>query len=434
MVRRMNYNARFRLFPSTPQRESLDWVRDIVRQVRNHGLHRFNRIPEEYGTVKQRVTKARDELPELKNWWNDLNNVYSTVLQQAITQIGTDITNLGKAKDNGSKVGTLNWKSPREFRSFTYVQTGFELDKKSGPNGRGLLTLKKVQGENIEVPIRLHRDFPDHNAIKRVSIKKEPTGAWYASFSLETEMPEKPAPETIDVDDCVGIDLGINNLLFDSDGISVGRLDLSDDRRREEKASRSLSRKQHESNNWENQRRELAQIRADMVNKTSDLKHKLAHHYTTENDLVVLENLNVRGMLESHGNARNKKEVGWSDIISVFEHHGDKNACHVITVPPENTTINCASCGTEVHKALWVRVHDCPTCGFEVDRDLNAALNILSRGLDELGVVLPEDTPVETATSVSTDGSGFSATEHVDASRVVEAGSCALKDAGTPAE
>jgi putative transposase len=171
-----------------------------------------------------------------------------------------------------------------------------------------------------------------------------------------------------------------------------------------------------------------------MSRKKHDFKHKLAHFYTTEYDAVFLEDLNVKEMLKDADSARHKAEVGWRDMISIFEHHGAKNGCHVITVDPRGTTKECAECGVETDKPVWVREHSCPTCGFETDRDLNASLNVLERGLEELGVVHSEGTPVETATAVSTDGSGFSATNTVDASCVVEAGSCALKEAVTTAE
>ena len=81
----MDYALKYRLFPTTRQRERLDWVRDTVRQVYNHALHRFNRIPESAGTVRQRVLQVRDELPALKDWWEDLTDVYSTVFRSACT-------------------------------------------------------------------------------------------------------------------------------------------------------------------------------------------------------------------------------------------------------------------------------------------------------------------------------------------------------------
>jgi putative transposase len=404
----------------------MDWQRNTVRQLYNHTLREFNQIPEDAGTLRQRVWMVRDTLPALKDWWTDLKQVYSTVLQKAVERIRDNIENLGKLKAKGYDVGSLNWKKPREYRSFTYRQSGFELDKKSGPNGRGLLVLKKLKGKTREIPIRLHRDLPDHDSIKEVTLKKDPTGAWYVSFCIETETPETPAVEVIDPDDTVGIDLGVLNFIHDSDGRSVGRLDLSDDREQLQREQRALSRKDHDSNNWNKQRQRVAKVHARMSNKKHDFKHKLAHFYTTQYDAVFVENLNVKGMLESPENARNKAEVGWRDFITILEHHGEKNACHVVQVDPRGTTKECASCGVSTDKPLWVREHSCPTCGFELDRDWNASLNVLSRGLTKLGVVHSEETPVETATAVSTDG-GSSLI--VDASRVVETGSPVLKEA-----
>ena len=189
--------------------------------------------------------------------------------------------------------------------------------------------------------------------------------------------------------------------------------------------------------------------RADVEqeNTTSSIKYKLAHFYTTEYDAVFVENLIMKGMLESSENARNKTEVGWRDFSTILDHHGEKNGCHVVQVDPRGTSRECALCGVETHKPLWVREHLCPTCGFEVDRDWNAALDVLNRGLAKLGVVHSEATssephgdsdvrmraslsltPVEAATTVSTDG-GDSLSIVVDASRVVEAGSPALTEA-----
>ncbi|MFC6992293.1 RNA-guided endonuclease InsQ/TnpB family protein [Haladaptatus sp. GCM10025707] len=420
----MEYSPRFRLLPNEEQRDTLDWTRNTVRQVYNHGLYRFNQLDESEGTVKQRVRQVRNELPELKTWWTDLQDVYSKVLQTHIERIARNITNLGKRKAKGYNVGSLNWKKPREFRSFTYNQSGFKLDTKSGPNGRGKLRLSKIGW----IPIRLHRDILEDAEIKEVTVKKEPTGAWYASFCIEVEKPAKPSVESLTVDDCVGIDLGVLNFIHDSNGLSVGRLDLSDDRDRLEREQRALSRKEYESKNWDRQRRRVAKIHARMNEKKWDFKNKLAHYYTTHYKAVFFEDLNVKGMLKGPQNARNKAEVGWRDLISIFKHHGRKNGCYVVTVKSERTTLNCVSCETSVYKPLWVREHSCPTCGFKTDRDWNAALNVLSRGLKKLGVVHSELMPVETATAVSTDG-GESSSIVVDASRVSEAGSPALNEA-----
>jgi putative transposase len=419
----MDYTHKYRLFPDEVQREQLDWVRDTVRQLYNHSLHRFNRVPESAGTVKQRVTKVRDEIPDLKDWWTDLTNVYSTVLQQAVEQIATNIENLGKLKQKGFDVGSLNWKSPDEYRSFTYRQRGFELDEKSGPNGRGLLTLKKVNGENIAVPIRLHRPLPDDVDVKHVTVKKDQTGAWYACLNIEQDAPEKPEPSEVDTEDTVGLDLGILNFIQDSDGRQISRLDLSADRERLEREQRKLSRKEHGSRNWEAQRQTVAEVHKRMRNKKLDFKHKVAAFYTSEYDAVFVEDLNVKPMLEGDKNGRNTHEVGWRDFITLLKHHGRKRGCHVVEVDPEDTTKACNQCGVKTDKPLWVREHSCPSCGFETDRDYNAALNVWERGLRQLGVVHSESTPAETATAVDTD-----AIHEVSASRVVETGSPCLTE------
>jgi putative transposase len=97
-----------------------------------------------------------------------------------------------------------------------------------------------------------------------------------------------------------------------------------------------------------------------------------------------------------------------------------REGVHFVAVNPRGTTKECASCGISTDKLLWVREHSCPACGFEADRDANAAWNILSRGLSELGVGCSESTPVETALPTDTDS--------VSAKRVVEAGSPTLKE------
>ncbi len=106
----MEYSPKCRLFPTSEQRERLDWTRNTVRQVYNHALHEFNKIPEDDGTLRQRVWQVRDDLPRLKQQWIDLKQVYSTVLQKAVERIRTNINNLGKLKAKGYSVGSLNWK------------------------------------------------------------------------------------------------------------------------------------------------------------------------------------------------------------------------------------------------------------------------------------------------------------------------------------
>jgi transposase len=83
-------------------------------------------------------------------------------------------------------------------------------------------------------------------------------------------------------------------------------------------------------------------------------------------------------------------QIRWRDFITLLEHHGEKNGCHLVQVNPRGTTKECASCGVETRKPLWVREHSCPTCGFETDREWNVALNVRSRGVSKQECFTPK--------------------------------------------
>ena len=409
----MNYNYRYRLTPTESQRETLDYHRDTCRQLYNHALYRFNQIPEDAGTVKQRVRNIRDELPDLKDWWDALTDVYSKVLQPTVMRIAKNIKRLGELKKQGYKVGELQWKSPREFRSFTYNQSGFELEKKGGQT---VLSLSKL----ADVPIELHRPLPDDATVKQVTLKKEKPDEWFAIFGVEmdTEPPAKPSLEDIDTAEMVGIDVGILKYAHDTDGTAVESLDLSEERDRLEREQ--LSRKEHGSNNWEKQRRRVAECHLDIKRKRRDFLHKLSAYYAREYELVAVEDLDVKGMLASPRNSRNTASSAWNSFTDLLEYKCKREGTHFVEVDPDGTTKECARCGVETEKPLWVREHSCPGCGFEADRDVNAAWNILSRGLTELGVGHSELPPVETALPTGT--------AVVPAKRVVEAGTSFRKE------
>ncbi|OYR65657.1 RNA-guided endonuclease InsQ/TnpB family protein [Halorubrum ezzemoulense] len=405
----MRYTYRFRLDPTPEQRELLDQHRDTCRQLYNHALTEFEKIPESAGTLTQRVRQVRDQLTDLKVWWDELNDLYSTVAQAAVMRIEDSIKALSQLKQNGYNVGSLNWKAPKDFRSFTYIQSGFEFDSK---NGQTVLSLSKL----ADVPLIKHRTIPDTETIKQVTIKKEPTGDWFASFVVDgKETPEKPT----DPDRCVGIDVGILKYAHDTDGYAIESPDFSDERERLERAQRDLSRKEHGSTNWETQRQTVAERHADLKRKRRDFLHKLSNYYATEYDLVAVEDLDVKGLVELPRNSRNRAGVAWGTFLGMLEYKCEREGTHFVAVNPRGTTKECASCGVKTEKPLWMREHSCPACGFEADRDANAAWNILSRGLEEVGVGYSESTPVETALPVDTP---------VSAKRVVETGSPTLKE------
>jgi putative transposase len=413
----MWYDYRYRAYPDrTGVTAEVERHIDIHRQAYNHTRYEYNSLD----TGEDNIGSAYQHHKRLTGWkaeWPVFSDVHSKALQKTVGRFYDNLSTLKEKKQNGHNVGWLRWKSPREYQSMTYSQSGFELKNTSGRTAT--LWLSKIG----DIPIRYHRPIPDTAIIKEVTVKKETTGEWYVTFGLEvqdTRLPDPPDVDDLDAEDCVGIDLGITNYIYTSDGDSVDWLDLSDEYERLRREQRSLSRKERGSNNWEKQRRTVARVKRRIKRTVEDFQHKLSTWLVKEYDAVFVEDLNVSGMLQQEGNARNKQDASWRGFIEMLEYKGNLYGTHVVQVTSAGTTKECAECGAVTEKPLWVRDHSCPSCGFEADRDANASYNVLARGFQELGLGQAEVTPVETATAVETDGGRSSS---VPASRVVETGS-----------
>jgi len=107
--------------------------------------------------------------------------------------------------------------------------------------------------------------------------------------------------------------------------------------------------------------------------ETPRLLAQLSAYYAREYDLVAVEDLNVKGMLELLSNSRNTASAAWRTFLSLLEYKCKRGRTHFVAVNPSGTTKECASCGVSTDKPLWVREHSCPAWGFETDRDANAA-------------------------------------------------------------
>ena len=402
------------------------------REVYNHALTQEYRPRPGYD--KPSYTEMQNKLTGPTGWkerWPEWKRVYSKCLQMAIRRIKQSESVLEFLQTRGYDVGRLKWKAPREFRSIVYNQSGFDVDNNTGRTDHAIVNFSKIG----DFHLTYHRPLPDDGEITQVILKKEKTGDWTVSIIVEydPEYPEKPAVEDIAPEDTVGIDLGITKFIHDSDNRSFESLDEHRERERIERRHRNLSRKEYGSQNWRKVRQQLAQAYDRLHNRREDYREKLAHEYTMEYDAVFLEDLDVKAMKKDAGNSRNIAAMSWRRTIQAFKRHGEKNGCHVIEVPPEGTTKRCSQCGCSTDKPLWVREHSCPSCGFEADRDYNAALEVKRLGLHQLGIDssaedvgqgMAESTPAETALPRDTEAS----TDDVSPKRVVETGSPCLKE------
>jgi putative transposase len=387
---------------------------DILRQIRNHAVRDYydadyNDKPSDYDQHKK--------FSGWKQQWPVFSDPSTHAAQQAISQIHADLDGLEKKRDDGYDVGRLRWQGKGEFRSISYNQSSrFNVDHNTGNDRFVRLRLEKLGW----LKIRANRRVPPADDINEVILKKQVTGEWYVSLVVDDATPtrEKPALTEIDPEDCIGVDVGITSYIHTTENLTVDTLDLSDEYDRYARRQRDLARKQHGSSNWEKQRRKVAKAKRTIKRKVEDFQHKLTTWLVKTYDVVAVEDLDVKSMLEGSRSAKNKQDAAWARFRELLEYKADVHGTHVIPVEPEGTTKECASCGVETDKPLWVREHSCPACGHTEDRDLNAAKNILNRGLQQLGAGRSESTPVQTALSTFTPQR-----EAVDAKRVVEAGS-----------
>ena len=411
----MEITLRFRAYPDEATASEAEHHIDVLRQIRNHAVRDYYRAD---WNDKPGVFDQHERLTDWKQRWPTFAEPSAHAAQQTVSQIHTDLDNLDKKKEKGYEVGRLKWQGRGEFRSISYNQSSrFNVNHTTGDDGWIGLKLGKINGE---IPVRTHRDVPDPEDISRVVLKKERTGEWFACFTINVEIPDKPNPENIDRTDCVGIDLGILSYIHTSDDLSVECLDLEAEYDRYARAQRALARKEHKSNNWEKQRLKVAQAKRRIKRKVLDFQHKLSTWLVKRYDVVAVEDLDVKPMLEGSQSAKNKQDDAWAQFLGLLEYKGELHGTHVVPVEPKGTTKECNRCGVETYKPIWVREHSCPACGHEEDRDLNAAKNILDRGLAEIlsqiGAGRSESTPVQTALPVF-------ASVRADAKRVVETGS-----------
>jgi len=409
----MKHTLRFRAYLSDDVASEAWRHIDILRQIRNHAVRDY------YNADYNYKPSDYDQHGTLKDWtdqWPTFAEPSQHAAQQAISQIHTDLETLQERRDEGYNCGRLQWQGAGEFRSVSYNQSSrFNVDYNTGDDRFVRLRLEKIGWFKI----RADRDVPPAEDIDEVILKNETTGEWYVSLVTTMEdTPEKPPLSEIEPEDCVGVDLGITNYIHTSENLSVDMLDLSDEYDRYAREQRKLDRKEHGSANWEKQRRKVAQAKRTIERKVRDYQHKLTTWLVTEYNLVAVEDLDVKPMLESSQSAKNKQDAAWSRFLELLEYKADLHGTHVVKVKPEGTTKECAVCGVETAKPIWVREHSCPACGHTEDRDLNAAKNLLYRGLKQVGAGRSESTPVQTALPTLTPQR-----EEVGAKRVVEAGS-----------
>ena len=275
-------------------------------------------------------------------------------------------------------------KFKKNQRSVEYKHSGWKVseDRKkiTFTDQKKIGTLKLVGSRDLH--------FYQLEQIKRIRIVKRADG-YYCQFCIDADV-RATARDLQPTKTLLGIDVGLKYFYADSNGQTV---EAPQYYRRAEKqlsrASRQKSKKfkrgQKQSNNYHKARNRYARKHLRVSRQRRGFVCSEAWRVIQSNDLIAYEDLNVKGMVKNRHLAKSINDVAWSSFRSWLEYFGFKYGKVTVAVPPYNTSQNCANCGEKVQKSLSTRTHVCSHCGYVEDRDINAALNILKKGLSTVG-------------------------------------------------
>lgn len=376
----MRKSFKYRLYPTPKQ------VLVLEEQLRSCG-NVYNAALEEriyaYQARKKSISvyDQMAELPELKVAFPELKLVNSQVLQNVLKRLDRAYQAFFRRVKSGEAPGFPRFKNRDRYRSLEYSQTGYRLLE------------KKLKLANVgEVKVKLSR--PIEGEVKTLTVSRNSCGHWYASFSCDLGSDPVPARPVVAE---AGVDLGLEKFLTLSDGSMVPnpsffrRSAETLKRRQQELATKP---KQKPTKNRSRARLLVAKACEKVRNQRQDFHFKLANYLVRTYDRLVVEDLSVanmsrsaRGTPESPGSHVAQKaglnksilDASWASFLEILSFKAENAGVRVTKVNPAHTSQVCSRCGTVVRKGLQERIHSC-TCGLEIDRDWNAALNILRLG------------------------------------------------------
>ncbi|AKB76247.1 Mobile element protein [Methanosarcina lacustris Z-7289] len=359
----------YRLYPTKAQKKELNKTLELCRWTYNETLAiRKNAWESEqkrisYYDSKKMIPIWKKDKPELKE-------VHSQVLQEVVKRVDLAFQAFFRRVKSGEKPGYPRFKGYDRYDSITYTQSGFSLDF-------NMLSLSKIG----DIKIKLHR--PVEGEIKRLNVRKMPTGKWFASFLVETELPLILQKTGLSI----GVDVGISSFLTLSDGQHVPnpRFFVNEEKNLA-KAQRKLSKAEKGTALRKKALKVVQHVHERITNKRNDFAQKVSLNLVKAYDLITFEDLNVKGMIQNHCLAKHIADVAWNQLITLTTYKAEWAGKHVELVNPYNTSQMCSGCGQIVQKDLSERIHNCPFCGLILDRDHNAAINILRLGLQSLRI------------------------------------------------
>jgi len=361
---------KFRIYPTKAQRTTMERTLDLCRWTYNKTLEIRKTVWEFEGKSMSKY-ETHNLLPQWKSDKPELNDVFSQTLQNVQERVDLALQAFFRRVKAGEKPGYPRFRGRGWYDSFTYPQKGFKLKSDK-------LFLSKIG----DIKIKLHR--PIEGRIKRLTVRRTATGKWFACFSSEQE--DHLLPPWKD-GSMVGIDVGLESFATLSNGEKIANPRFF---RKEEHELARVQRKLSKAPKGTPERmkalKAVERVHERIANKRYEFAHQISRDLVSRFGLIALEDLNTKGMLHNHNLAKSISDVAWNMLVNITSYKAANAGSMVVLVDPRNTSKMCSRCGILVEKSLSDRVHNCSLCGLSMDRDQNAAINILRLGLQSVGI------------------------------------------------
>jgi len=381
---------KYRLYPTNSQKDILEKQLSLCRWLYNHFLEEKRTLYEKDKTKISCYDQIK-KIPKLKKEKPELRKVYSQTLQDVVRRLDKSFQNFFrrvKENKNGKKQkpGYPRFKGYWRYDSLIYPQSGFKLrDNKLYPVKSDKVCAKQFNRMNLSkigsLKIEYHRDI--EGDIKTLTIRRTLTNKWYACFSVEIN---KELPEKKEIKNTLGIDMGLNSFLITNKGEKLDNPRyLIKSEEKLAKIQRWHSGKKLKSNNRKKSRLKVAKLHEKITNQRIDFLHKLSNKLVKNFQFVAFEKLNIKAMTKNKYLAKSISDASWAIFLQQLRYKAAEAGIWIIEVKSKNTTQACSGCGKLVPKTLATRIHKCPKCGLTIDRDINAARNILQLALTTVG-------------------------------------------------
>lgn len=308
-------------------------------------------------------------LPFLKEDRPSLKQVHSQVLQNVAVRVDLAFQSFYRRCQQGGKPGYPRFKGLGRYDSLTYPQAaGFALRD-------NYLRLGKIGN----VSVKQHR--PLEGTPKTCTVRCSATGKWYATLVCEVDA--RPLSES---DEARGLDVGLEKFATLSDGQQIANPRFFRQEEKElAKANRKVDRATKGTPVRAKARKVVARVHERIRFKRHDFAHQLARRLVNHYGLIAIEDLTINGMVHNRCLAKSIHDAAWSQFRQCLSYKAEEASRMLVAVNPAYTSQDCSQCGHRQRKSLSQRRHLCSCCGLDIDRDENAARNILRLGLQSQG-------------------------------------------------